>query len=176
MGDDILCDLDDQQQKMDGLFADGWPESFLAAEHTSRQPRRSRTPGNVNPPSHQSTSVLFNNQSSAIKNPGTTFSQAQPLSWRRPHSQLNPNPPMLAHAQPLSLRPRRQLDPNPLTLALCRCKIKICNNDETATRSHNSDKTGEEETILPFFNCPQGTFCRMQSPPPSFSANNLIIT
>jgi hypothetical protein len=69
MGDDILRDLDDQQQKMDELFADGWPESFLAAERTSRQLRRSRTPGDVNPPSHQSTSILFNNQSSAIKIP-----------------------------------------------------------------------------------------------------------
>ena len=29
MGDDILRDLDDQQQKMDELFADGWPESLL---------------------------------------------------------------------------------------------------------------------------------------------------
>jgi hypothetical protein len=66
MGDDILCDLDDQQQKMDELFADGWPESFLAAERTSRQLRRSRTPGDVKPPSHQSTSILFDNQSSAI--------------------------------------------------------------------------------------------------------------
>ena len=52
MGDDILRDLDDQQQKMDELFADGWPKSFLAAECTSRQLRRSRTPGDVNPPSH----------------------------------------------------------------------------------------------------------------------------
>jgi len=69
MGDDILRDLDDQQQKMDELFGDGWPESFLAAERTSRQLRRSRTPGDVNPPSHQSTPVLFDNQSSAIKIP-----------------------------------------------------------------------------------------------------------
>jgi hypothetical protein len=69
MGDDILRNLDDQQQKMDELFADGWPESFLAAECTSRQLRRSRTPGDVNPPSHQSTSILFDNQSSAIKIP-----------------------------------------------------------------------------------------------------------
>jgi hypothetical protein len=32
MGDDILRDLDDQHQKMDELFADGWPESLLAAD------------------------------------------------------------------------------------------------------------------------------------------------
>ena len=69
MGDEILRDLDNQQQKLDELFADGWPESFLAAERTSRQLRRSRTPGDVNPPSHQSTPVLFDNQSSAIKIP-----------------------------------------------------------------------------------------------------------
>jgi hypothetical protein len=62
MGNDILRDLDVQQQKMDELFLDGWPKSILAAERTNRQPRRSRTPGNVNPPSHQSTSVLFDNQ------------------------------------------------------------------------------------------------------------------
>jgi hypothetical protein len=62
MGNDILRDLDDQQQKMDELFGDGWPESFLAAERTSRQLRRSRTPGDVNPPSHQSTSILFDNR------------------------------------------------------------------------------------------------------------------
>ncbi len=66
MGDDNLCNLDDQQKKMDELFADGWPESFLAAERTSRQLRRSRTPGDVIPPSHQSASILFDNQSSAI--------------------------------------------------------------------------------------------------------------
>ena len=69
MGDDILRDLDDQQQKMDELFADGWPESFLVAERTSRQLSRSPTPGDVNPPSHQSTSILFDNQLSAIKIP-----------------------------------------------------------------------------------------------------------
>ena len=69
MGDEILRDLDNQQQKLDELFADGWPESFLAAERTSRQLRRSRTPGDVNTPSHQSTPVLFDNQSSAIKIP-----------------------------------------------------------------------------------------------------------
>ena len=51
MGDDILRNLDDQQQK-------GWPESFLAAECTSRPLRRSHTTGDVNPPSHQSTSIL----------------------------------------------------------------------------------------------------------------------
>ena len=62
MGDDILRNLDDQQQKMDELFGDGWPESFLAAERTSRQLSRSRTPGDVNPPSHQSTSILFDNR------------------------------------------------------------------------------------------------------------------
>ena len=63
MGDDILRDLDVQQQKMDELYLDGWPESILAAERTNRQPHRSRTPGDVNPPSHQSTSVLFDNPS-----------------------------------------------------------------------------------------------------------------
>ena len=63
MGDDILRELDVQQQKMDELFLDGWPESIKASERTNRQPRRSRTPGDVNPPSHQSTSVLFDNPS-----------------------------------------------------------------------------------------------------------------
>ena len=67
MGDDILRDLDDQQQKMDELFADGWPESFLVAECTSRQLRRSRTPGDVNPPSHQSTSILFDKNCLQLK-------------------------------------------------------------------------------------------------------------
>ena len=69
MGDDILRDLDNPQQKMDELFGDGWPKSFLVAEHTSCQLHRSRTPGDVDPPSHQLTSILFDNQSSAIKIP-----------------------------------------------------------------------------------------------------------
>ncbi len=49
MGNDILRDLDNQQQKIDGLFADGWPKSFLAAECTSRQPRMSHSPGDSLP-------------------------------------------------------------------------------------------------------------------------------
>ena len=101
MGDDILRDLDDQQQKMDELFSDRWPESFLAAERTSRQLRRSRTPGNVNPPSHQSTSILFDNQSSSIKiparrsptpnlSPGGLAVNSTPTLRRSPTPNLSP--------------------------------------------------------------------------------------
>ena len=51
MGNNILYNLDNQQQKMDGLFADGWPNSFLVAERTSLQTRGLDTPSDVNPPS-----------------------------------------------------------------------------------------------------------------------------
>ena len=127
MADDILRNLDDQQQKMDELFADEWPESFLAAERTSRQPHRSRTPGNVNPPSHQSTPVLFDNQLSAIKIPAG------------PKLNLSPGGGLKVNSTPTL---RRSPTPN-----LSPCSLAV-NSTPTLRRSPRVDANSKYATMM----------------------------